>query len=295
MLPGLRGAPIESTINGVKVGLGSSSLNPLPDVPGQDRTDTVIQACLKVGAGNIEYYAGFGPPLSDAAVGAQTPAKITPAYEKTREELRQWRLTTPLSYFADVRKKFDASGLNYFSYLLTFSDDMTNVEIDAVFKQMQAMKIDLFCTNQTRVSMGERLVPYAERYKIRPAWHTHDKVNDPNEVASLESLDKLMAMSKMFMVNLDVGHFFAGNNDPVEYLKQHHARITHIHVKDRKRNFGPNVEWGMGDTPIKECLTLIRDNHYPIYCVIEREYRGGGTGLEESQKCFAYMKKALMT
>ena len=40
---------------------------------------------------------------------------------------------------------------------------------------------------------------------------------------------------------------------------KHHDRITHLHIKDRKRNKGPNVQLGTGDTPIKECAALIRD------------------------------------
>ena len=39
--------------------------------------------------------------------------------------------------------------------------------------------------------------------------------------------------------NLDLGHFVAGNNvSPIPFLKQHHARITHVHVKDRKMKEG---------------------------------------------------------
>jgi sugar phosphate isomerase/epimerase len=56
-------------------------------------------------------------------------------------------------------------------------------------------------------------------------------------------------------------------------LKKPHDRITHIHVKDRKRNGGPNLALGTGETPTKECLSLIRDNKWPIYGIIEREYR----------------------
>jgi Xylose isomerase-like TIM barrel len=145
-----------------------------------------------------------------------------------------------------------------------------------------------------RVSMGPRLVPFVERYKIRPAFHTHAEVNDPNEIASVESLQKLMRLSPEFRICLDIGHFTAGNNDAVAYLREHHDRITHIHVKDRKRNGGLNVEWGTGDTPIKPSLVLIRDNRYPIYCIVEREFQGAGTALEQTRRDLEYMKNALV-
>ena len=176
---------------------------------------------------------------------------------------------------------------------MTFSDDYTGPEIDAVYRQMEALGVGMFCTNQTRVSMGELLVPFAEKYKTKPAWHTHAMVGDPNEFATPESLQKLLDMSKYFVVNLDIGHFTAGNNDAVRSIREHHDRITHIHVKDRKRDNGPNVEWGTGDTPIKQCLQLIRDNHYPIYCIVKRGFKGTGTPLQETQKDLEYMKQAV--
>jgi hypothetical protein len=56
--------------------------------------------------------------------------------------------------------------------------------------------------------------------------------------------------STMININLDIGHYTAGNNDAVAFLKKHHDRITHLHIKDRKRDNGPNVQLGTGDTPI---------------------------------------------
>ena len=54
--------------------------------------------------------------------------------------------------------------------------------------------------------------------------------------------------------NLDLGHFVGGNKtSPVPFLKQHHDRITHVHVKDKTLQ-DQNVPFGKGDTPIKEAL-----------------------------------------
>ena len=285
----------DSAVRGVKLGITTGSLNPLPDVPGKNRLDILVEECAQLECGNVELANGFfGPALEAAAVGGQVPKTITPAYQKSRAQLREWRLSpAALDRAREVRKTFQDAGLNLFSMSNTFADDVTDAEIDAMFRQMRELGIGLFQTNQTRVSMGPRLVPFVEMYKIRPAFHTHAEVSDPNEIASVESLQRLMNMSTEFRICLDIGHFTAGNNDPVAYLREHHERITHIHVKDRKRNGGPNVEWGTGDTPIKPCLGLIRDNRYPIYCIVEREFQGAGTALEQTRQDLEYMKNAL--
>ena len=41
------------------------------------------------------------------------------------------------------------------------------------------------------------------------------------------------------------------NRSPVPFIKKYHERITHIHVKDRKANAGPNVAFGEG---IHHCI-----------------------------------------
>ena len=288
-------AGADAAVRGVKLGITTGSLNPLPGVPGKDRLDILIEECAELDCGNVELAAGFfGPALTGAAVGGQVPKTITPEYQKSREQLRQWRLSSAaLDRAREVRTRFQSAGINLFSMSNTFADDVTDAEIDAMFQQMRELGIGLFQTNQTHVSMGPRLVAFVERYKIRPAFHTHAEVSDPNEIASVESLQRLMNISPEFRICLDIGHFTAGNNDPLAYLGEHHDRITHIHVKDRKRNGGPNVEWGAGDTPIKPCLVLIRDNRYPIYCIVEREFQGAGTALEQTRLDLEYMKNAL--
>ena len=294
-LPRIEAAKIDSTFRGVKIGLITGSLNPLPETPaGKDVIDTVIEGCLAVGAANIELVNMLEPRLMGAVNFGHPPNPMTPEYEKSRAAVREWRLKTPLSRFHEIRKKFDDAGLNLFSYVMTFDLDFTEEEIDAVFRQMQALRVTCFCTNQSRVDVGPRLVPFAEKYKIRPAWHPHAMVNDANEVATSQSMEKLLAISKQFAINLDIGHFTAGNNDAVDFLKKHHDRITHIHIKDRKRNGGPNVALGTGDTPIRECLTLIRDNKWPIYGIIEREYRDApGNVVEQTKAQMEYLKQIL--
>src|SRR5579859_2672151 len=180
-------APIESTVRGVKLGVITGGFaavggrgipapgNGLP-VPGErDPADAIIENLLTIGAANIELSANLygAPTVIGGAVGGQAPATTTPEYLQSREALRQWRLTAPLDRFREVRAKFKDAGLNLFSYVVTIGDDFTDPEIDAVFRQMQALGVSIFCTNQTRVAMGPRIKPFAEQYQIHPAFHTH--------------------------------------------------------------------------------------------------------------------------
>jgi len=138
------------------------------------------------------------------------------------------------------------------------------------------------------------MVPFSEKYRIQAAWHPHALVHDPNEVATPASMEKLLAMSTSFVINLDIGHYTAGNNDAVGFLRKHHDRITHLHVKDRKRDQGPNLQLGAGDTPIRDCATLIRDNRWPIMLILEREYRDApGTAVEQTRWQLDYVRSLL--
>jgi sugar phosphate isomerase/epimerase len=125
------------------------------------------------------------------------------------------------------------------------------------------------------------------------AMHGHSNLDDPNEFATPRSFAAAMQMSKHFKINLDIGHFTAANYDPVAYIREHHAKITNLHLKDRKKNQGATTPWGEGDAPIREVLQLLKRERWPIRAYIEYEYAGKGTPVEEVKKCYEYAKLAL--
>jgi hypothetical protein len=132
------------------------------------------------------------------------------SFGRTSRTTNDLARTSRLDRFRQIRRKFAAAAVNLFSYVMTIGDDFTDPEIDAVFKQMEALGVKRFCTNQTRVGMGPRMAAAAEKYRISPAFHTHSLANDPNEIGSPPSLHRVLAMSKRFMVNLDIGHYARG-------------------------------------------------------------------------------------
>ena len=122
------------------------------------------------------------------------------------------------------------------------------------------------------------------------AMHNHNNLADPDQFATPASFETALAMSDLFRVTLDIGHFVAGNNDPVAFISKHHDRIVNIHVRDRKRDNGPNRPFGQGDTPIREVLRLIRDNRYAIRAYLEYEYGSFRSSLEETRAMFQVLQ-----
>ena len=91
----------ETTSRGVKLGLITGTLTPLPVVPGRDPIDIIIEECIKVGAYHVEL-AGIAQPWGNPQVlrggrFGQPPEVITPEYTRTREEQRKWLINLPLT------------------------------------------------------------------------------------------------------------------------------------------------------------------------------------------------------
>jgi sugar phosphate isomerase/epimerase len=280
-------------IGGVRAGAISYCFRSIPRPATGDYMDTIIDAFRQTGLALCELESVRVEPEPAIAGGGRVPATITPEYTKRREELRQWRMKTPLSRFTEIRQKFQTAGIELFGYVVTFSDDFTDAEIDRSFQLARALGVGVIGTNQTRVPLGPRLAPFAEKYGIALGWHNHANVADPTEVGSVESFERLFAMSKQFKANLDIGHFVAGNNDPVAFIRRHHDRISHLHLKDRRRDNGPNQPWGQGDTPVADVLRLLAREKYPIAAIIEYEYMGTRSAIEEVNACVRFMRETL--
>ena len=212
--------------------------------------------------------------------------------QKSREELRAWRLETPLDRFTGIRKKFESAGLSIYAYNYSPNASYTDGEIDRGFEMAKALGAEII-TSSTTIDVARRMAPFAEKHRMVVAMHGHSNTTAPGEFASPESFAAAMAMSKLFKVNLDIGHFTAANFDAIQYLRQHHAAVTNLHIKDRKKNQGDNVPWGTGDTPIREVLQLLKREKWPIRAYIEYEHRGEGTPVDEVKKCYAFVKQAL--
>jgi sugar phosphate isomerase/epimerase len=292
VLPRFGAAPASAVVNGVRVGVQTYSFRDLPRSPGGDAVDTLIKAMGECELVECELFAPQLEPQFNTGARGRRGDPPSPEAVKAREDLRKWRLETPLDHFRAIGEKFKRAGIAVYGYNYSPNASFTDAEIDRGFEMTKALGAEII-TASTQLDTAKRIAPFAEKHRMVVAMHGHSNTSDPNEFSTPESFAAAMKMSKYFKVNLDIGHFTAANFDPLAYIREHHADITNLHLKDRKKNQGDNLPWGQGETPIREALQLLKREKWPIRAYIEYEYRGAGSPVDEVKKCLAYTRQSL--
>ena len=283
-LPTVGGA---QTIGGVRLGVQTYSLRGLPRPAGGDMVEPLIKGMTECGLTECELWAPQIEPAQSGGRG-QPPEEV----QKSRDALRRWRTETPLAHFEGIKKKFDAAGIRIWAYNYSPDVRFSDEEIDRGFQIAKALGAEIITASAT-IESAKKIAPFAEKHRMVVAMHNHSNTKDPNEFATPESFAAAQKLSKYFKINLDIGHFTAANYDAVAFLKEHHAEVTNLHLKDRKKDQGDNVPWGTGDTPIREVLQLLKREKWPIRSYVEYEHRGTAGPVDEVKTCFVYAKQAL--
>jgi sugar phosphate isomerase/epimerase len=296
-----------SEAQGVRLGVQTYSFRDMLQTPG-DMTDKMIAAMQELGLTECEV---FEPTLQPPALSADAPWRMTAgkpseasllgrpptgpptaAQLASREAVRQWRLGEGLDQVKAAAAKFKRAGIRVFAFNFLLKDSCTDEEVERGFQMTHALGAKVM-TASTTLTMARRTVPFVEKHKVLLALHGHSNLTDPNQFATPESFAQGLAMSPYYRVNLDIGHFVASGFDAVAYIRANHERITNLHIKDRKKNDGPNTPFGQGDTPIKAVLQLLKTQAYPIPAYVEYEYAGTENSTAEIRKCLEYVKSAL--
>ncbi len=271
--------------------------------------DGVLDALVKLGLSTVELRsqpieAFLGAPIETRRRGgpgrrgeltAEQRAERAAAAEAAARELRKWRLAASIDGFKTVGKKYEDAGVTIdivkFDGIDKFSDD----ELDYAFQLAKAVGARYITCEPPR-SATKRIGAFAAKHKTMVGYHGHTDITDPEKFGSPAAWEEVMAYSEYNGANVDIGHFIAGNGySPAEFIKKHHNRITNIHLKDRKKDDGPNVPWGQGDTPIREILQLMKSEKYDFMATIEMEHKvpEGSDVMAEVRKCVEYCRDAL--
>ncbi len=279
-----------SKVNGVQIGLNVPYSFKDPAMSG----DAILANCVALGVSAVELRT---QPV-EAALGAPAPTAA--------DELRKWRLGVSLDRARQFRKKYEDAGVAIEIVKVDGIFRMTDDVVDYAFNLAKALGARAISTEIARADREDdaaqtakvtadhkRIGAFADKHKLMVGYHGHTHTG-------AKHFEEAFALARYNGANLDIGHFVAGGNgSPVAFIKQHHARITHIHVKDRKwdpaTKAGPNMPFGEGDTPIKEALRLIRDNKWNIQATIEFEYKvpPDSDRMKELARAVKYCRDAL--
>lgn len=289
----LAAAKIDSRVKGIQIGAITYSFTSLPN------PQAIIDAYVSIGLGlmelmsnHCEALAGAPAPAGRGGRGAaQTPEQQAAAAAALKART-DWRMSATPATFTPVRRKIADAGIDlkmlcYNMNVRTTTDD----EIEYAFTMAKGLGVELITTS-TQVSMAKRLKPFAEKHKIRMGFHGHDSIQEPDEVHNEASFEQVFAVSDYFGANLDIGHYIVAKGDPVAFLTKHRARVTSLHLKDKKKD-GVNVAWGQGDTPITSVLKLIEKTKWDLPTNIEYVYVDPDGAVAGVTKCFNYIKAAL--
>ena len=90
---------------------------------------------------------------------AAAGAPPSPEAVKAREDLRKWRLETPLDHFRARRKKFDAAGITIHAFNYSLNTSFTDAEIDRGFEMAKALGAEIITASTTLdVAQADRAV-----------------------------------------------------------------------------------------------------------------------------------------
>lgn len=261
-----------SKVAGVQLGINVPYSFGKPTMSGDD----ILADCVQLGLSAVELRT---QPV-EAFLGAPTEA----------DKLSAWRQSVSLERVAEFRKKYETAGVLIEIVKVDGLFKMADGELDYVFALAKALGGRAISSEISHQDDElKRIGRFADKHQFMVGYHGHASTKP-------EDWERAFSFAKYNGANVDLGHFVAGNNtSPVPFLKEHHERITHVHLKDRKMHDGPNTPFGEGDTPVAEVLRLIRDNQWNMQGTIEFEYKipAGSDRMTEIARALKFCRDAL--
>jgi sugar phosphate isomerase/epimerase len=297
----LRPTRLEATSQ-LTLGVTTASFRDLPRVTGRDNVDDVIRAIRALRVTDIELSLANvepAPPSVAPFMGGTpayprvvvlTPEEIARTNAQARAALRAWRLRTGPELFEHVRAKLASAPVAVHACAVSYTDDFTDEEIDATFRQVAALGVRTVSSPLT-MAMARRLVPFAERHQVSVA--IHNQVDGTEQAAiGTSAVRSVLALSPIFRLKLDIGNITASNGDAVAELGELRDRVSHVVIKDRLRNGGRSQPFGEGDTPIRRVVALLRAGAPSVPALIEYDYIGLRGAVDEVAAAIDYLQAA---
>jgi hypothetical protein len=226
-------------------------------------------------------------------VSPQRTPEQEAAIAKYNQDLKQWRISLPMSKVEGAKKLFDEAGIKI--HIVKFSP------ADGLMKKLIIPSEQPKPWEQRRMRRNRRRCRKKNGTLCRK---TRDVCSFPQPYAICHSgfsYDPFLAVSPAVMMNFDAGHFFGSTGiHPNTIIEKYHDRIFTVHLKDKT---GPKTDpantnqvWGQGEVPIADVLLLIKKKLWPIFVDIELEYdiKPWSNAVKETKTCVEYARQILI-
>lgn len=288
----------DSNFGGVQIGAITYSWRSMPG-----GIENIIKYCQQAGINSIELMSGdlenyLGAPVNPITGNPGQRSQRTPEQEaaiaKYSQDLKQWRVSLPMSKVEQARKLFDDAGIKI--HIVKFSPGRwSDEEIDYAFRSAKAMGAKGVC-DEIGENAVKKMASSAEKHGMYAVFHNHMQFATEGF-----SYDPFLAVSPAVMMNFDAGHFFGSTGiHPNTIIEKYHDRIFTVHLKDKT---GPKTDpantnqvWGQGEVPIADVLLLIKKQKWPIFVDIELEYdiKPWSNAVKETKTCVEYARQILI-
>jgi sugar phosphate isomerase/epimerase len=271
-----------SKVGGVQLGLTTYCYRSIPH-----SLEQTLDYVLQSGVNSLEMRSvleeGLGIPQRSNTLSG----------EALREAQKKWRLACPMQKYADVRKMYNAAGVDI--HIAKFvPSGWSDAEIDYAYNAAKALGA-YGITDEFTDEAAQRLGKFAEKNNSLAIYHTHGQFGMPGF-----DIDKYLGYSKANRLNLDIGHYYGSTgNHPNTIIEKYHNLIPSIHVKDKT---GPkhakpntNMPFGQGETPIADVLLLLKKEKWRNPARLCFQERGGDEVFSEIPKlpikCVRFLKE----
>jgi len=259
----------DSKFDGVQIGTNTYSYRSLPR-----SAENVLKYIVRSGINSVE-------------LAGATAEQFVKAYVSQDDTQK----SDSIDGFKALRKLYNDAGVEI--HIVKFpsigDSGMSDGQIEYYFQAANALGAKGI-TRELSKAAAKRLGPIADKHQIIIGFHNHTQIKPTTYD------DDILSYGKFLRINLDVGHYVAGTSQsPLPLIEKHHERIISLHLKDRKKNNGPNMPFGQGDTPLAEILRYMKKTKATFFGDIELEYDvpKDSDAVKEVAKCVQFCKDVL--
>ena len=256
--------------NNLKIGIQTYSFRTMEDQSPLAILDYIKQTGIKnveLMGNHVESYAGApeslinerssmrllykqysGETLSEEEkIQAQEYSEKRKIYE---QEVAEWRKNVDLNKLKELRGLYNEAGIDIYAFKpRVFEKENTDDDIRygmRAAKALGASHVTLEHPSDDKHTF--RLSKIAEEEDVLIGYHGHEQQTPT-------FWDTAITQSKYNKINLDFGHYVAGDNENVvEFVKENNNHIVSMHLKDRKKgvNGGDNLPFGLSSLSSEE-------------------------------------------